>query len=141
MSLFPFISVPDDFKENNIEELPLYREIAWDYKNNIPIIRNGEPIIVEGNEAIKVWCYKAILCPRYEYEIYSNGYGSELVELIGKAYTPSLTKSEAKRYIEEALSINQYIKNVNVTETNFINDKLTAKVQIETIYGYSEVSV
>ena len=139
MSLFPFISNTDDVKVDN--SFPLYREVAWDFKNNIPILENGDFKIVEGNEAIKVWVYKAILTPRYNYSIYTWDYGSELLDLIGKAYTPSLTKSEAKRYIEEALLINPYILEVNVLDTDFKDGILSANVKIVTIYGESEVTI
>ena len=101
MSLFPFVTYKEDVVKYNT--FPLYREIAWDFKRDIPILENGDFKIVEGNEAIKVWVYKALLVPRFQYSIYRWGYGSELMDLIGKAYTPQLTKSEAKRYIEEAL--------------------------------------
>ena len=104
MSLFPFVTYKEDIVKNN--SFPLYREIAWDFKRDVPILENGDFKIVEGNEAIKVWVYKALLVPRYNYSIYCWNYGSELMDLIGKAYTPQLTKSEAKRYIEEALKIN-----------------------------------
>ena len=133
MSLFPFIS-------NNVEDIkvdnsfPLYKEVAWDFKNNIPILENGDFKIVEGNEALKVWIYKAILTPRYNYSIYSWDYGSELMDLIGKAYTPSLTKEEAKRYIKEALLINPYILEVNVINTDFKDGLLSADVKVKTIY-------
>ena len=87
MSLFPFISNTDEVKVDNT--FPMYKEVAWDFKNNIPILENGDFKIVEGNNAIKVWVNKAILVPRYNYSIYSWNYGSELMDLIGKAYTPS----------------------------------------------------
>ena len=139
MSLFPFISNVDEVKLDN--SFPLYREVAWDFKKDIPIIENGDFKIVEGNEAIKVWVYKALLVPRYQYSIYSWGYGSELMDLIGKAYTPQLTKSEAKRYIEEALKINPYILEVNVVDTSFNNGILSADIKLLTIYGESDISV
>ena len=139
MSLFPFISNTDDVKVDN--SFPLYREVAWDFKNNIPILENGDFKIVEGNEAIKVWVYKALLTPRYQYSIYTWNYGSELLSLIGKAYTPQLTKSEAKRYIEEALKINPYILEVNVLDTDFKDGVLSASIKIVTIYGESEVTI
>ena len=140
MSLFPFIS-------NNVDEIkvdnsfPMYKEIAWNFKRNAPIIQNGDFKIVEGNEAIKVWIYKALLTPRYSYSIYSWDYGSELLDLIGKAYTSSLTKEEAKRYIKEALLINPYILEVDVLDTTFKNDLLSADIKITTIYGESEVVI
>ena len=133
MSLFPFIS-------NNVNEVkvdnsfPLYKEVAWDFTNSSPILENGNFKTVEGNEALKVWIYKAILTPRYNYSIYSWDYGSELMDLIGKAYTPSLTKEEAKRYIKEALLINPYILEVNVINTDFKDGLLSADVKVKTIY-------
>ena len=139
MSLFPFVTYKEDIVKNN--SFPLYREIAWDFKRDVPILENGDLKIVEGNEAIKVWVYKALLVPRYNYSIYSWNYGSELMDLIGKAYTPQLTKSEAKRYIEEALKINPYILDVNVIDTDFKDSVLSANVKITTIYGESEVVI
>ena len=139
MSLFPFVTYKEDMVKDN--SFPLYREIAWDFKRDIPILENGDLKIVEGNEAIKVWVYKALLVPRYNYSIYSWNYGSELMDLIGKAYTPQLTKSEAKRYIEEALKINPYILDVNVIDTDFKDSVLSANVKITTIYGESEVVI
>ena len=139
MSLFPFVTYKEDIVKNN--SFPLYREVAWDFKRDVPILENGDLKIVEGNEAIKVWVYKALLVPRYNYSIYSWNYGSELMDLIGKAYTPQLTKSEAKRYIEEALKINPYILDVNVIDTDFKDSILSANVKITTIYGESEVVI
>ena len=139
MSLFPFVTYKEDIVKNN--SFPLYREVAWDFKRDIPILENGDFKIVEGNEAIKAWVYKALLVPRYNYSIYSWNYGSELMDLIGKAYTPQLTKSEAKRYIEEALKINPYILDVNVIDTDFKDSILSANVKITTIYGESEVVI
>ena len=139
MSLFPFVTYKEDIVKNN--SFPLYHEVAWDFKRDIPILENGDFKIVEGNEAIKVWAYKALLVPRYNYSIYSWNYGSELMDLIGKAYTPQLTKSEAKRYIEEALKINPYILDVNVIDTDFKDSILSANVKITTIYGESEVVI
>ena len=132
MSLFPFISNTNDVKIDNT--FPLYKEVAWDFKNNIPILENGDFKIVEGNNAIKVWVYKAILTPRYNYSIYTWDYGSELLDLIGKAYTPSLTKEEAKRLIKEALEINPYILEVEITDISFKDSLLSATVKVKTIY-------
>ena len=139
MSLFPFVSNTDEIKVDNT--FPLYKEIAWDFKRNIPILENGDFKIIEGNEAIKVWVYKALLTPRYNYSIYTWDYGSELLDLIGKAYTPSLTKEEAKRLIKEALEINPYILEVEITDINFKDSLLSADIKIVTIYGESEVTI
>ena len=139
MSLFPFISNTDEVKVDN--SFPLYREIAWDFKNNIPILENGNFKTVEGNEALKVWILKTLLINRYEFEIFSWDYGSELMDLIGKAYTPSLTKEEAKRYIKEALEINPYIINIDVVDVSFSDAILHGEVKIKTIYGEDDLLI
>ena len=139
MSLFPFISNTDEVKVDN--NFPLYKEVAWDFEKDTPIIQSGDFKIIKGNDAIKVWAYKALLTPRYNYSIYSWDYGSELMDLVGKAYTQSLTKEEAKRYIKEALLINPYILEVNVIDTSFSNGILSADIKIVTIYGESEVTI
>ena len=137
MNLFPFVSNIEDVKIDNT--FPLYKEVAWDFEKDIPMLENGSFKIVEGNEAIKVWIYKAILTQRYEHSIYSWDYGSELMDLIGKPYTLELTKAEAKRYIKEALLINPYILEVNVLDISFKDCLLSADIKVHTIYGESEV--
>ena len=139
MSLFPFISGTDEIKVDN--SFPMYKEIAWDFKKDTPIIQNGDFKIVEGNEAIKVWILKTLLINRYEFEIFSWDYGSELISLIGKAYTPSLTKEEAKRYIKEALEINPYIINIDVVDVSFSDSILRGEVKIKTIYGEDDLLI
>lgn len=139
MNIFPFISPPPNLEESN--NFPLYREIAWDFKKNEPIIENGEFKIVEGNEAIKTWVYLALLTPNKQYPIYSWDYGTEVKELIGKNYTKALTKAEAQRLIEECLIINPYIVDVQVVDTYFKENTLTCDIKITTIYGDLEVSI
>ena len=137
MNLFPFSN------NTNIDvtktELPIYKEVAWDFIYNKPIIENGDFKIVEKNEAIKVWIFKAILTPRYKFGLYSWNYGSELKALIGRAYSSALIKEEAKRYIKEALLINPYINHVEVQTISLNDDVLNIDVKIDTIYGESEV--
>ena len=139
MSYFPFISPPIDLE--TINEFPTYREIAWDFENNEPIIENGEFKIVEENEAVKVWVYLALMTNNKQYPIYSWDYGSEVKELIGKDYTKALVEAEAKRLIEECLLINPYILEVEVINTSFVDTTLTCDIKITTIYGDMEVNI
>ena len=139
MSFFPFINPPPNLEALN--EFPTYKEIAWDFKNNQPIIENGEFKIVEENEAIKVWIYLTLLTPNKQYPIYSWDYGSEVKELIGKNYTKALTEAEAQRLIEECLLINPYITDIQVTDTSFKDSILTCNIKVTTIYGDLEVSL
>ena len=141
-SFYPFI---DFLADTNIdipedEPLPLYREIAWDFKNDHPLIENNEFKIVEGNEAICVWIWHAIKTFRYCYSIYSWDFGCEIDTLLGQNYTPELTKSEVTRYIEEALLINPYILEINKIEVDFDGDVLQVDMRITTIYEELEVN-
>ena len=72
-SLFPFFG--DTVTTETEEEFPLYREVAWDFKNNIPVVEKGDFKIVTGKEAIKTWIYKTLKTERFRYEIYSWDYG------------------------------------------------------------------
>ena len=135
MSIFPFINGDDGLLEASNNNLPLYQECAWDFVNDRAIFVDGSPKIVYGNEGIKVWIYKAIKTNRYEFEIYTWDYGSEIESLIGKGFQIGFIKSETKRYIEEALSVNPYITKINKIDVDFKTDVLTAYVDLETIYG------
>lgn len=139
-SLFPFFG-DTVMAEAETESLPLYKEVAWDFERNIPLIEKGDFKIVEGNEAIKTWVFKTMKTERFRYLIYSWHYGSELQSLIGRSYTPNLTKAESIRYIKEALLINPYIRNVSNVEVTFDSGTLTINGKLETIYGETEVSV
>ena len=140
-TIFPFIGVPEDYILPKTEELPIFREVAWDFEKDEPILEKGDFKIIEKKEALKVWIYKCIETNRYEHEIYSLEYGTELSELIGQKYTKGLTESEASRFIKEALLINPYILEVNVKSANFNRDVLSANVKVSTIYGEVEINV
>ena len=139
MSYFPFISPPPNMEK--IEEFPTYKEIAWDFEKNEPIIENGEFKIVEGNEAIKTWVYLALSTSNKQYPIYSWDYGSEVKGLIGKNYTKALIEAESKRLVEECLLINPYITSIDVIDTVFKDSTLYANIKITTIYGDMEVNI
>lgn len=137
MSLFPAIQP----KVSQSGQLPLYREVAWDYGKNIPIWQNGNPVFITGAEAVKVWVWKALQVPRYQYEIYSWDYGNEWTELIGGAYSEAVQKSEAARYVRECLLVNPYITEVTNLKTEFAGDRLTVSCTVKTIYGEVTISV
>ena len=117
------------------EALPLARETAWDYENDVPVFRRGEPVTVTGKEAVKVWIWNAIHTERYRYEIYSWAYGSEFHSLIGQAYTPNLKTAEAPRFLKECLLVNPYITAVNNITVDFADSRLTVTGTAMTVYG------
>lgn len=134
MSIFPFLNGQDGIVDNT-EVLKIYKEIAWDFERDKPIFENGDFKIIEGNEALKVWIYKAIKTERFALNIYSWNYGSDINTLINKGYSKEFTIAESKRYIEEALTQNEYIKSVQIKEVVFENDKLSIDVLVSSVYG------
>ena len=141
-SFYPFI---DFLADTNIdipedEPLPLYREIAWDFKNDHPLIENNEFKIVEMNDAISVWIYHAIKTYRYAFSIYSWDFGCEIDTLLGQNYTPAHTKAEVTRYISDALMINPYILSIDKIIVDFDGDTLQVDVRVITVYEELEVN-
>ena len=141
-SFYPFI---DFLADTNIditedEPLPLYREIAWDFKNDHPLVENNEFKIVEMNDAISVWIYHAIKTYRYAFSIYSWDFGCEIDTLLGQNYTPAHTKAEVTRYITDALMINPYILSIEKIIVNFDGDTLQVDVRVITVYEALEVN-
>lgn len=132
-SIFPMVQPAAASSSSG--ELPLYREIAWDYVKNIPKFHAGEPVVVTGVDAVKVWAWKALNTVRYKHEIYSWDYGSDLERLVGQAYTPALKEAEAPRYLQECLLTNPYILAVRNISVSFEGCRLTMAGTLITIYG------
>ncbi len=125
----------------NVSELPIYKEVMWDFERNVPKLIKKEYQYVYKNEAIKVWCYKSLLTSRYRFIIYTYNYGCELECLIGEAYTEIRAKAECIRYVEECLKINPYILDVENIVPIFNHGKLNITADLITIYGKDEISI
>ena len=94
---------------------------------------------MEGDEAIKIWIYKALSTERFRYLAYSWQYGIELRPFIGKVMGVQQRYSEIKRVIIECLMVNPYIKSIDSVEITHKGDSVSISIVISTIYG--EVSV
>lgn len=140
MSIFPMID-PGAAKESGDQDLPLYREPAWDFDLDVPIFQGGEPVVVEGKEALQVWIWRALRTPRYRYEIYTWAYGSEFESLQGRSYTNAVKTAEAPRYLRECLLINPYISAVKDISVDFASPQLTVSGTVITIYGEVQFDV
>ncbi len=138
MSLLPVIQ-PEI--EAQAAELPLYRETAWDRKENKAVWRGGSPYFVTGAEAVLSWAYRVLQVPRYRFAVYTWGYGNECENLIGTAYTDELKQAEAARYVRECLLVNPYITDVREVQVTFEGGIIRIGCVIETVYGEVRVDV
>lgn len=137
--IFPIVQ--PEAEEVSTGQLPLCREVAWDFSAGTPIFSGGKPVTVAGAEAVKVWIWKALMTPRRRHDIYTWDYGSEVESLIGQAFTSAVKQSEAVRYVREALMVNPYIKAVHQVSVDFSGERLTISCSVDTIYGEVEISV
>ena len=111
--MFPALDIYNtDIQTTTNEELPIFREVLIDFETGAPVMNNGNFIIVEKNEALKVWGWKALNTERYKYSGYSWNYGSEFESLITMGLSPEAMEEELKRQAEEVLKSNQYITGV-----------------------------
>ena len=111
----------------------------WLWKRRIENKAYGKYYFVEGNEALKIWIYKALKTERFIFNAYSNKYGNEVSILIGTVEDEDILFSEISRYIQESLLVNPYI--VDVGDFNFLHSKsqeVKLKFIVSTIYGKIE---
>ena len=90
---------------------------------------------VTGKEAVKVWIFKALMTPRFRYEIYTWAYGSEFESLIGQAYTPTLKEAEAPLVSSGVPSDQSVHPSVSGISVDFSGSRLTVAGTADTIYG------
>ena len=127
----PFVELKDVPKN----ELPEFREYAFDFSKDEFIVENGRLASVTQKEAIKVWAYKALITERYRYRAYFDDYGAELEHFVGTVTNDGAEAIEVFRYIEEALLVNPYITDVNVLGIEQNKKKITLNIELITIYG------
>ena len=139
MSTTIFPIVQPELEPETGQQLPLYRDVAWDCAAGQPILSGGEPVMAEGVEALRGWCWRALSTVRCRHPIFSWDYGSEVEELIGQPFTDEVKRSEAIRYIREALLVNPYITAVEQVDITFQGSRLIIACSVSTIYG--EVSI
>ena len=132
---FPFIG---NAGTTATENLKTFKEYAWDFDtDNFILDGNGNMIVLEGNDALKVWIIKALRTERYNYLAYSWRYGSEIKRFISRVMGVGERRSELRRNIIETLMVNPYIKaikSIEFTETSSGKD-LRIDIVLETVYG------
>lgn len=100
-------------------------KIDWDSKH----IKG----FIDGVDAIEQAVDLHLTTERYQWTIYSWQYGSDIYKLIGEPY--DYVKSEMKRMIKDALSIDSRITDVGDFEFSFDKGNITCKFRITTNEG------
>lgn len=97
--------------------------------------------MVTGLEAVKSWAWRAIATERYRWPIFTWSYGCELKTLVGQPYLAETKRSEAARYVREALLVSPYITGVTVREVSFEGSTLHLDVEFTSVYGKERLYV
>lgn len=135
MSVFPFISPELLQEDRKPEDLLLFREYAYDFEHNRLKLRDGRPYLIEGNEALKVWIFKALHTTRFRHVAYSPSFGNEVESVIGRTMDPGILSSELQRFVIEALMVNPYIEELNNFKFTRSGSHLAVEFDVTTVYG------
>lgn len=122
-------------ENNQILDLPLLQEYAYDFKTNQFKLRDGKHYLVEGNEALKIWIYKALRTKRGRYIAYSGAFGSDVDELVGSNLGTDALKMEVERYVIECLMVCPYIESIERIDVELDEDRLIIGVAVKSVYG------
>ena len=130
--------------ETEVEEMPTFKEYAIDFKTGEYIKdENNDIKVLEKNEALKVWIFKALKTERFRYvDVHSDNYGSELETNIGTIYQKSVKDALMINQIRDTLLVNPYILgcyNFEISNEDEYVPQITFNVR--TIYGELEMEV
>lgn len=135
MADFPFLFANH---RSPTAELPLFKELAWNFeKNCFRYDGDGNNIILEGAEALKVWITKLFKTERQAYLAYSSDYGFSKKKFFAKVLSVQERRSQLRKEIIDALLVNPYIVSVNsitFTETSH-GRELDISIELSTVYG------
>lgn len=114
----------------------------FDFKTGEFVLENGNPVILTGLDALKLWVQKCIRTQLGRYRIYNgNGYGANIEDLvIGKKCGAGFMESELKREIETALLRHDDIHSIDKFSVTKKGTALNISFTISTAYGEETLS-
>lgn len=146
----PFISLKPAKNSGINNTLPLFTEWAYDYVHDtLRKNSSGVNYLVYGDEALKVWIYKALKTERGRYSAYRHGdydidsdFGVELERFIGRYPNNDITAAKIKSYIEQGLLVNPYITSIdNISVKLQANNTLTIALEFTSVYGSDSMEI
>ena len=116
--------------------LPLFQEWAVDWDGKSFALRGGEPYLVSGDEALKIWVTRALRpeSERFRYTAWSADYGNELASLLGGCVDQGILESQVRQYVREALLASPYIREVDGFSFVKTGSRVEARFTVHTVY-------
>lgn len=131
MSISPEVQFTNVLEENTEEEAEL--QTLKTYRIDF-ISSTISSEIIDYEEAIKQFVYMALRTQRFLHPIYSQDYGSQIVEVIrDKEITEELRLSEIERMVKEALIYDERIEDVTNYESRKDGDRYIASFDVVTV--------
>ena len=129
--------------ETEQTELTLFREWAVDWERGGLALRDGEPYLVEGTEALKIWVQLVLRpqCRRFAYSAHTHQYGNELETLLGRCADSGIRESQLRRMVRDALLVNPYITEVDGFAVTQSGSTVTVACTVHTLYDSFETEV
>ena len=111
----------------------------FDFGNGEFVMKDGNPVILSGINALKLWIQKCMRTQLYRYSIYKDKqYGANIEDLvIGKSYNFDFAESELRREIETALLRNEDIYSMSGFSAEKVGATLKISFTLNTAYGES----
>ena len=129
--------------EIEAEEMPIFKEYVIDFKTGEYIKDKNDIKVLEKNEALKVWIFKALKTERFRYtDVHTYNYGSELENNIGTIYQKSVKDALMINQIRDTLLVTPYITecyNFEISNEDEYVPQITFNVK--TVYGELEMEV
>lgn len=127
----------EEQQAESTKDLPLFKEMAIDFKTGEVITKNGEIVILEGKEALNIWVWKALKTERNRFKAYSSNFGSDIYKEIGYVYDRTIKEQLMINEIIDTLLVNPYITNVYDFDMLYSDETLSLNInfKIDSIYG------
>lgn len=124
--MFPYLTTIEELEQTQTTREFNGKSFLFDFKMNDFIYSNGNPIIVEGKEALKVWIEKMIRTEKFRFAVHKDiEYGITIDDLIGSVHPREFIESEMEREITEALLTNPYIESIDNWAFEYAGSKTT----------------
>ena len=109
----------------------------FNFKSGEFNMKNGNPVVLEGVDALKLWIQKCIRTQLNRYSIYKGKqYGANIEDLvIGKSYGNGFAESELRREIEEALLRHEDILSLSDFSVSTTHKLMEVSFTLTTTYG------
>ena len=131
--IFPVNNSHVAYREQSTE-LEVLKEYAWDFsRDEFLFDENGDFVIVEGLEALKVKNYIELKVYRNRWLIHKGKVGSRLKELVGKSYEEFCLY--AQQYVEEAIVDGKYVTSIEDISFHVDGSRAYMEFTVISVYG------